>query len=461
MKKFLLITASLLALASCSKTRVQVSSDADEEDNSPVAVRLGFNLSSGAVRTKASVGEWSGQEGIFVYSFPTNVISNSEVFINNVEAASPASGTEGQIEVKRSVATGEEPFYYDVGKQTYDFYGYYVGDARDVSPVIDDALQRITTPVTIDGSQDVMLAVADKEADCTLGPTEDNPSRKVINPANAYSAYAARKGVHPNLVFEHQLSRFVFNVKAGDEDGTRVRIDAINMTCTTKGVLTVASLIGERGLVPDADSKDVISLKPDEQLQAFVPEYDDGSHASDPDYTPYKQVGESLMVLPDTQYELELKMHFTDAQDPAIQSGNTFYYRYTLTPDLLDIAGRTSFEAGYQYNVNIAVYGLQKVSVFVTLTQWGEGGSMEIDNDKEWADEPKLGLKTDRGYLYFYSDPIAVGTPVTKYDRTTSSMVPAEAGDYTFENPQIAGHYGVSIDSDSKVSAFITTPQQP
>ena len=42
-----------------------------------------------------------------------------------------------------------------------------------------------------------------------------------------------------------------------------------------------------------------------------------------------------------------------------------------------------TFEAGKSYDINITVYGLEKIDVRATLTPWENGGSIDIDDDQK------------------------------------------------------------------------------
>ena len=45
----------------------------------------------------------------------------------------------------------------------------------------------------------------------------------------AYSAYAARRGVQPNLVFEHQLARFTFEIIPGSASADNIQVEALSL----------------------------------------------------------------------------------------------------------------------------------------------------------------------------------------------------------------------------------------
>lgn len=444
---------------SCAKSQIGGETPLLEEE-APVPIQLTTNLKVNSVSvTKAGVDQWNAQK-LYIYALPTNKIPASgeseevgKILVENAEASAPATNQADEnkyialdIELfKDANADPKTYYYYPTNKETYDFYGYYVGTAfKETTPGSDEkpnpvitVNEKISLPLFLDGSQDIMLAKADKDAD-VLAPGV----RELISPANAYSAYSARKDVKPNLKFEHQLSRFVFNVVAGNDEGEKVMIKRVTLTSQDKATLIIADKNDDRGIknpsgsgtfvLKDADGNDVTSWFPKHK----VVEGESYTFVSE------DRVGESIMVIPnneqteikDRKHKLVILMQQMSAAQDGTELGDDFSYVYDLTPDMVVPAG-DKFLPGYQYNVKVVVYGREKVLVSVQLTKWAEGGSITIDNDKEWGDEPKLGLKATKDnadyYLYFY-DSLVVNTEVRVWDQSTNKMVPAAPGTYKF-----------------------------
>lgn len=121
-----------------------------------------------------------------------------------------------------------------------------------------------TVPFTITGSEDLMSTKAElTTTQVGLMPTSGNR----VN--DYYSAYAARKGVHPTLTFNHLLTRLQFSVKAGNDAAagyeastpavyyTQAECDEYNATLTghkTAGEMTniysFTSFVGETDQAP-------------------------------------------------------------------------------------------------------------------------------------------------------------------------------------------------------------------
>lgn len=372
MKKYhLLASVAFVALAACTKNgQTNVPEITDPlEDGTPVPVLFSAVSPSTGVQVK-SVGAvdkaWGGQE-LKIYGYDRTITDfTGEAFIDNVSATAPADGNKGLIEVHNNAAQNE-PFYYVTGKY-YDFYGYHIDDAATGEPV--KTATSVSVPFELKGSQDLMLAKADQQTDIDATGKTD-----VVNADKAYSAFAARRGVQPNLLFKHQLTRFTFEIVAGSEAGSDIYVTGVKIASKYKGSLEV---VGQnRGLVDVADETAELALmeKVDNGVQALTevkPEaYVEGK-------ANYKAIGESLMVIPG---EATYKLYVSTRQDGV----TTEIAPQEWTLDIAKIEGApegaTKFEAGYSYKVKIVIYGLEEVKITAELEDWKEGGSTVLDPD--------------------------------------------------------------------------------
>ncbi len=80
-----------------------------------------------------------------------------------------------------------------------------------------DTETAVTVPFIINGSQDLMIAET-KTADAADALVAASSITAEDAPSYIYSAYAARRGVNPEMTFKHQLTRLQFKVKAHDRD---------------------------------------------------------------------------------------------------------------------------------------------------------------------------------------------------------------------------------------------------
>lgn len=427
MKQYALFAASaIVALAACSKTEVKPQTpEPPVDENSPVAVQFGVNAPVASVSTKAtgSVGDvagennvWNGQP-LYILGFDRNITdftnaasTNPEqagrAFIWNVKATAPApdpsseppvaataSGIidvwnpdpDGDPDTPAPAEGSEEPFYYQ-GNTVYDFYGYHVDDAwatvtsgtytpsdEPVTPTVE--ANRIYVPFVIDGGQDLMIAKAD--------PAYDIEGTEVQNPANAYSAYAARRDVQPTLTFKHQLARFTFEVVAGSESANTIQVDSIKLRSRTTGNLVVVGTEDVILGIADTTATDPTAWMELRQrnatgsLEALQPvkltDYSEDSA------TP-QTIGESILAMPGVA-EYDLRVVFDDTRPEVTTPVEPQVYKLTAATLTGAGADATKFEAGKSYKVTIKVYGLEKVEITAALQAWEDGGSTVIDPD--------------------------------------------------------------------------------
>lgn len=373
MKKYFVLAALAFGvMASCTKVNQPTEFVDPLEDGIPVPVV--FQTASPSIQVKSTgavVGEWASQP-MFVYGYNKNVTDFTQAaFIDNIESAAPASGVKGGIEVINP--DNREPFYYVAGNY-YDFYAYMVDDAINADSTPVKEATRVYVPFTINGSQDLMIAKADQVADIAAANKVDE-----VAPEKAYSAYSARRGVHPNLLFKHQLTRFTFEIIAGSEGGNNILVDKIEIQSKYMGEMNV---VGEnRGLVNINEETTYLSLMEKglqtTELQPLTPV---SPNAFNGGVTESKAIGESLMVIPgETSYQLRITTHQDGVQtnvEPLITTLRIQDMRVDGQP-----VAATSFEAGASYKVKIVIYGLEEVVITAELEDWKEGGETIIDPD--------------------------------------------------------------------------------
>lgn len=420
MKKYFFFAAAAIVAASCAKTPAPVQTPDGPEApavEGKVAVQFGTNIIAN-VETKAAVTGWDEQD-LYIYGFQrikngdqtvidyeSLVDGISKPFINNVMAKAPkahaqteespaAPNLSGTIEVKN----GDEPFYYS-GTTTYDFFGYYVQDAAGADPkpqLNNETKNAYELPITIDGTQDIMTAVADHEYACNKVFGKDPGSTRPSgwNDDYAFSAYAARRGVNPYLVFKHELTQLNFNVTSGTvfTPATQLHVTDVTIKAVpSKAKLCVAG--ATPGVTVDMTSSEtetnsIVDLKVKESDDADLKPVKvptatisgDPSTIVAPEAEP---VGQSIMLFPAEEFEiwLTIAQGITDEEHP--------------TPTATEVIKRTinirnitqaveptldKFGAGYAYDITFKVYGLESVDITAELTKWQTGGSVVVDTD--------------------------------------------------------------------------------
>lgn len=391
-----------------------------EQNVSEQQIRLGVASSKVQTRGTGTVGGmidaenvWAGQT-LWVYMLQKGSMDlalykapaaggvttpDVEVF-NNKEFKAPTTADN----TKSGLATTADGTiaYYPVSGN-YDFWGYRVDDAAvggtPTVKIVDDngdevaadqATKRVVD-IEIDGSQDIMAGKATPSADevAKLGNYDEN----------FYSAYAARKGVQPNITFNHLLTRFTFEVRAGSKataglpaggNTDAVKVTGVSVGSKTTGTLTVAYTGATKKaaelLTFTGDASPLILKQRDEAvadnnapLVALKPVTltwtDDAATIGD-----VLKVGEALLVAPgETEYPLTIAL----SQDVLQKVGENKVTMPLEQKATIKMDGTKTFEPGKSYKVTITVYGLEDIRVTATLVPWADGGSIDIDDDRD------------------------------------------------------------------------------
>lgn len=415
-KMFFFALAAAGMLTACSN---EDTLGGNGEQNAPEQqIRLGVASSKVQTRGTGTVGGmtdaenvWAGQT-LWVYMLQKGSMDlayykapavggvatpDVEVFNNKKFTAPDAANN-----TKSGLATTADGTiaYYPVSGN-YDFWGYRVDDAAGATPVVkivddngdevaaDQATKRVVD-IEIDGSQDIMAGKAEPSADevAKLGNYADN----------FYSAYAARKGVQPNITFNHLLTRFTFEVRAGSKataglpaggNTDAVKVTGVSVDSKTTGTLTVAytgatkeaaellTFTGDASALT-LKQRDAALADNNAPLVALEPVSltwtDDAATIGD-----VIKVGEALLVAPgETEYPLTISL----SQDVLEQLTGAKVTRPLEQKATIKMDGTKKFEPGKSYKVTITVYGLQEIEVTATLVPWADGGSIDIDDDR-------------------------------------------------------------------------------
>lgn len=480
-RNLLLLAAGTLVMASCLRQNTWNPYGEEEEnaDRVPVKMRTYLPSSSVDVKGQGALDNWNGDQEIFIYAIARegeNAAASLDrpldfagdgILINNVKAYSnphavETPGDPQEIELYfNEDTTPMELFYYDEDRR-YEFFGYYVDDAATAldgngkpAPVVGESA--ITLPVTIDGSQDLMLATAHKEDD-NLGIG--------INENRMYSAYSARKGIHPNLQFDHQLARFDVRVQSGDfktkpDLSAKLTLAKVTVDSHYDGTLYIANKQYRDNppylKVDESTSKPLDIWRPKDGVLSPLDETHnfklvegEGENMT----APLLNAG-TVMVMPGQQkYKIYIGMLQDEYSSGMVEYTSEIDFSHVVAAEGLE--PDTEAVAGHQYYIDVIVYGLQGVEIMVSMTKWTEAGSFILDRDRE----VEIYIPDDKLTLDFYSytegefEPITIGA--TTYPNE------AQAGmTYQSLNPAIA-----SVDATGTVTPtgwgttyiYITTP---
>ena len=412
---FCAITAAAM-LSACSSEE-NISNNPAGEALTP-KIQLGVaTAASTTTRGTGTVGGitpeenvWAGQD-LWIYMLekgtmkvaeyvdpdPT-VVPNKTPIFDNKKFTAPIGAGEDEANKNKGIASTADGKveYYPINGQS-DFWGYRVDNACGGDPLVKtvndegveveakDATRRVVD-IEINGSQDIMAGKAEI--------TEEEKA-KLGNRTNDYfSAYAARKGVQPNINFKHLLTRFTFHVKAGSPsaagNGTNtdpVKVTSISVEGKNKGQLTVAYTGAEpESLLTFEDTTAPFTLMErrgedhNSTLEGLTPKaltWKAGEGEGSVGEADNIAIGEALLVAPGEE-SYTLKVGLSQMVQKKVGEGKEpMKLEYVATLK----APNGKFDKGTSYDVNITVYGLEKIEVTATLKPWVEGGSIDIDDD--------------------------------------------------------------------------------
>lgn len=391
-KEWLLAMCAAAMMASCAKDKTVALDNGANDTPEEILLGAGQYLSAeveeglpmkaasrgiGSVGDLATENNWNG-ETVYVYGIVSTLTEDAQFAINGEAATAPAGTKGATVTSTLAWATANKHFYYD-GNNLYDFYGCHVDDAAEATAMkiptrTDLATNGFSVPVTIDGSQDLMVAMPDKDADI-------NGNGEVTATDNLYSAWSSRRGVKPNLVFQHVLTRLTFKAKCGDASAPAhpVKITSIQVTgAISDGTLTIIPVGGgNQGFAPGTTTANFALMAPasapqtSKDLEAFpgkeITNTGDGADA-------FQQIGVPMMLVPGKTYTIVINTEQNMDGTDDIEENE----KGTITKEVTFAGG---FLAGTNYNINITVYGLQEIAVDATLTAWEEGGDIDIDPD--------------------------------------------------------------------------------
>ena len=377
MNKTWIFAAMALALGtSCSKDK---GIDIDDSSRQEILLGTGSTVSvSRASRGYGAVGgtdeetnKWNG-ETVYVYGINNTATGDAKFAINAQEAKAPSGAVTGTL-----TWVGNNVHYYYNGNDLYDFYAVHVNDAVSdaanalkIAPETDLEETPLTVDLTLNGTQDIMVAVPDKEKDI-----ENND--KVTDTGKLYSAWSSRRDVKPNLVFTHLLTRLNFMAMCGNtalpEVGKEIKITKIEvLDVFNKATL---SIIPEQKLTTIAkDPEAPVNFELMKEGTGDLVAFDSHTVSSNTDF---EQVGANMLVCPESAYKAKIYLEQDSDGDGEIKDNE----KTNKTYDIALTEGKV-FEAGYMYNIKLTVYSLERIDIEATLKPWVQGDDVNIGQDE-------------------------------------------------------------------------------
>lgn len=448
-KQFIYAALCIALMSSCSKDNdpgtisEPVTNTPDViDEGSPVAIELGVSApqvsvstrGTGAAGTQTSgdVALWDEQE-LKILMTKKNSLVLAKEDPNNPESSyifkdltfnAPAKTATTVDQMKITNTAGAIKYYPLQG--AYDFYGFSFDDATVEGgfqyPEKTEADKTIEYNLTIDGTQDIMIAKAEL-TEAQKGDTSGNGKLAEADYSKAFSSWAARRGVQPTMNFEHLLSRLDFVAKVGanvdggeeinitdeqyatkwpeaqgypqPEEGkikNGVYIKSIKvLNPKSKITVTIANLNipGQTGITASAQDESIPSFtlkrKPTEEeantnknLRDLIP--------LTPGITENQTstIGDGIMIVPGEnsfKMEIELMQYVKEFDGTGSEEEAYTWKTATLQTDVA--LEDSTFEAGKYYTITATIFGFQAIEVTATLSQWQKGEDIETNPEDD------------------------------------------------------------------------------
>ena len=358
-KSIYVFLLGMVLLAGCAPKEIP---QTGPEEDSPVPVVLGVS-SDVAVESKAAIESWSGNV-VNVFGLKREGSGYDYTDGNNIVdyPVKLSSGFLSSLEIY-SDASVKAPYFYEE-TVLYDFFGYYLDDAE----VLETRRGGMgySMEVQISGSEDLLYAYTDRKQDIIRS------GNLAMNESNLYSAHAARNGVHPQLIFKHALSRFIFVVKGMGKKYDLVDIRGLEVRTYDRGWLTVNS--GELGFTVSEDAEMTKLYLKDSEGKVITKE----DVLPNEESLPLGGAGACLMVAPgQKEMDVNLRLQIKETKESV---------DYAFTLRAVDIESEQGlvkeFEPGKYYTVFINVYGPEEIEISATLQGWNKN-NYEVDPDDD------------------------------------------------------------------------------
>lgn len=314
--------------------------------------------------------------------------------------------------------TDSDKLYYSDEDETapYDFFAYYHDGAASGDIVRTD--DRISFPIKIDGSQDLMCGAAEltDEQLANIDALEDEESKQKLKEFY-YSTYSGRHNIWPIFRMRHQLAYIKVNLVAGNAYGDPVFVHDIRLETNTVGNFVVVSKDKKVGVTFDGSGVEQLPLRDVVNGKAILPGEDepetetvptpenpeDNPDAGEGEETPVNEeptwkkrniqlqynedgtippaiVAGELLVPPGNDLILHTWLSNLDTQGQVEHTSLSLKDKIKTAMDGYEINGVV---AGKTYNLNITVYGPKQISLEIEASPWKNGGDINVDMEDD------------------------------------------------------------------------------
>lgn len=311
----------------------------------------------------------------------------------------------------------------------YDFYGYHIDDIELAQSALvatgstaENNLSIKLNGLVIDGTQDILAAKTKEVTADNYKAADWQSTNAALYPTRSFSSWAARNNIQPILDFQHVLTRLTFTIEAGSPEAAEnyydnnwvensaeiggettstaveiYKIEVLDVVNTMNLDITELEVIADAEAPLDTFQLKSVNVQSTEtpkalgELVAEAPKaYATDASNYDENYPQTTRIGESMMIYPGVtavNMNIYLRQWVVDTEDPVTGDPLTYKQKMTALPATATLTNNAAYAAGTSYNINIKVYGFQRIEVYAALTGWVDGDDVNVDpEDQGWAE---------------------------------------------------------------------------
>lgn len=452
-KQFIYAALCIALMSSCSKDNDPGSISEPTtntpdviDEGSPVAIELGVGApqvsvstrgtGAAGIETEGDVALWDEQELKILMTKKNSLVlakedpndETSKYIFEGLTFKAPASIVKDPTQMKITNTDGAVKYYPLQG--AYDFYGFSFDDATLEGgtfeyPTTGEETRQITYTLTIDGTQDIMIAKAELTADQQGGTTSENGKLAPNDYSKAFSSWAARRGVQPTMNFEHLLSRLDFVAKVGEtvQGEENIEVDEsypsswpeadgypqpignqLKNGVYIKGIKILNPKNKITVKIADLDSPETIGITNPiaEDNSEFTlqrrPSEDEVTEHKSKNFLPLipetpgiakdetLEIGDGIMIVPgDNSFdmEIELMQYVMKYDGSSLEHPKEYTWKEATLKTTVKLNDDDTFKAGNYYTITATIFGFQKIDVTATLSKWENGGNISTNPEDD------------------------------------------------------------------------------
>lgn len=307
----------------------------------------------------------------------------------------------GELQFPAQNETTQEYYYSTTYQEVpYNFFGFYFDDAKYTAH---REKERIYYDLTIDGSQDLMCGMApelnsvpeDSKDGRTILETRyekqfkalSDVEKATIRSIGGYSTFAAHRKIQPSIDIKHRMTQLQFIAYPAGESANDIIITGIEVKCQNNIRMTVATQDPEQypiGIekLGAFNSLKVVTEHPDtiDNYTGYIVPFTDDMMDKQWFERDFVEIGNPIILPPSDDFDIVL---YAAQRIKAKEGTPSVVQPFTMQKNIKLSEEGKAFDAGYLYNIRMAIYGRQQIEIYTSIEDWKKGGDVLIDDDED------------------------------------------------------------------------------